>query len=163
MQWKGTGLQKQFSRTSVRQGFTEWLGSLETDHFVTLTFRDTANDYRATRAAETWFRDLHRQARPCACIYVVEPHPGRPEAHHIHALVKYERALWIPRTKDVVALWRWGYADVYICNGNAARYVSKYIARKDCPDWNVLGDLHVLRSEPCADRCLQGSYGSETL
>jgi len=126
-----------------RDALRTWLADLSPDHFVTLTFAETACDYRATRAVQVWFTELHKCYNPCAAVYVVEPHPGNPEAHHIHALVKYQ-ALFIPRHTEVRALWRWGYSRVYDCNGGAARYVGKYIAQKTVPDWGILGDLSTL-------------------
>ena len=126
-----------------RVALEAWLASLNPDHFVTLTFAEPARDYRATRAVKVWFRELHKRYKPCAAVYVVEPHPSNPEAHHIHVLVKYH-ALFIPRHKDIRALWRWGYSTVYDCNGGAARYVGKYIASKTAPDWGILGDVALL-------------------
>jgi len=128
------------SRARGLYGYKEWLSTLTPDLFVTLTFAETANDYRADRSARVFFERFHRQFAPSSMIYAVEPHPGNPEAHHIHALLKYDPALIPPDYASVRKLWRWGYAWVVPANGKAGRYVGKYIAKEMC-QWDVLGDV----------------------
>jgi len=123
-----------------------WLESLDADWFVTLTFADTANDYRARRSVRYWFKKLHKIYNPSAMVYVVEKHPTNVDAHHIHGLVKFGENLFEPRRKTGNKLWRWGFAQIFPVNGHAGRYVGKYIASKSVPDWDILGDLYLFRA-----------------
>jgi len=130
---------------TLNQAFASWLESLESDWFATLTFADTANDYTARRSAHSWFKSLHKIYNPSAMVYVVERHPTNVEAHHIHALLKFGPSLLPPRRTIGKKLWRWGFTQIFPVNKNAGRYVSKYIASKAVPDWDLLGDLELFK------------------
>ena len=134
-------------RTAGLYGYREWLSTLTPDLFATFTFAEEASDYRADRSARVFFRRFHENFAPSSMIYVVEPHPGNPEAHHLHALLKYS-TLVPPDYATVRRLWRWGHCWIVPANGKAGRYVGKYMAKTIC-EWDILGDVSLWRiSEP---------------
>ena len=114
--------------------------------FITLTFAEPANDYRATRAVKIWFAQVRKVYKPAAMVYVLEPHRYQEGAYHIHGLVKFGPML-LPAWRKVGELcWKWGFVRIYpVLNQNAAKYVTKYMFKHSEVEWDFLGDIDLLR------------------
>lgn len=121
-----------------------FLDSLPWHHFITLTFAEDAWEYRCHNSLKWYYRSLREHFGEVALFYVLEPHKWR-ESLHIHALAQYGDRLWVPRRKDVKALWKWGHAKVYDVVEEASAYMIKYVAKGKAVDWGILGS-------PRADR-----------
>ena len=130
-------------RGQLSVAWGEFLSQFEWDWFVTLTFREWVNSFRAHRLFEYFVRDLDKAAgQPIFWFRADEigPHGGRL---HLHALIgnvgHLRRMSWVDHWDRLAGF---GRILPYSSKRGAAFYVAKYVT-KQLSDWELSDNLPV--------------------